>query len=695
VLLFGSCSGEPPRWIHLARDHRSALPPPGWGAAEGISVSTETEDGERVVWLEAPVANDAWQEAAADQWLAPAPLCRAATSQRGDRALLRSGDTTYATRMAKKNADTLDGLEPGDFRADLRSVAVRHAPASAPPTDVTLALGVEPGRDVDGVQRIELGAWTGEGLLVWSNVDEEVPCDVPTGSVLRFAVVAAALRNTDAGSNGTLRVLLDGELLWEQSAPLTGTELVHHEGPVPVGSSGRRGARLRFELGGPPAIAAFFAPIVAPAVARAIAAPDPRPDILLFLADTFRADNMRTYGGRHDLTPTLDALAAESVVFERAWSPAPWTLPSQAAMLTGQLPPQIVAQADTGSLPDEVLTIAELLASVGYRTAAVTDSGLVSRHTGFDQGFELFDERLRPLEETEHAVDALLDADDGRPLFLFVQTYRVHQPYHVSDATRERHGERLRIPPGDEKPERDPADAPRTREELVALVLQNVQNLQARYRGGVLDLDTWFARFHQKLVTRDFYSGGYLVFTSDHGEGFNEHGVTRHVGGLWEELIRIPLFIHGRNLAPRTVPHAAMLTDLAPTVAELVGLPVHAEWEGTSLLSLAEDRTLFSFERVDVGTGDMALIDGDRKLLTPATIDSLEAGNAGRAFDLAADPGELHDLFGTDRWPSDLVRRSIPEVRRVLEPRYDPAESTFGGDAAQALEVLGYVDGDE
>ena len=168
---------------------------------------------------------------------------------------------------------------------------------------------------------------------------------------------------------------------------------------------------------------------------------DKRPDVVLVLCDTFRADGLAAWGGAPGEAPHLNRLVEHSLRFLDVRAVAAWTLPSVASILTGLYPAQHGATDYDRGVAEGAETIAEVLARAGYRTAAVTDAGFLSRRYGQDQGFQWFEEIAIPewkLATTIANARALLAADDGRPLFLMVHTYRVHEPLRAGpDEDRE------------------------------------------------------------------------------------------------------------------------------------------------------------------------------------------------------------------------------------------------------------------
>ena len=166
-----------------------------------------------------------------------------------------------------------------------------------------------------------------------------------------------------------------------------------------------------------------------------------RPDIVLVSIDTLRADHLRSYGYARDTSPTIDALAARGALFLDARSPAPWTLPAHATMLTGLLPANHEVIEDGLGLADDTPRLASVLGAAGYRTGAFVTALFVSRTYGFDRGFERFEdfdirtmkENLTKETDAGDVVDAALawwsTVPAGEPVFLFLHFYDVHYDY--------------------------------------------------------------------------------------------------------------------------------------------------------------------------------------------------------------------------------------------------------------------------
>jgi arylsulfatase A-like enzyme len=579
-------------------------------------------------------------------------------------------------------------------------------PDGARPAELRLRAFVDRGEAENGAWRVSVGRWTGDGIPVWTGERVELVRDLPAASALRVATLARALApaGEPAGAEAIFRVRVDGELVLEARQPL-GAEPLCVQRVAPLPYRRRAGARITLEVDGAPSVAAFLDPRIGP---REIGGyrerpwGTDRPDLVVFLADTFRADNIAAYGSERDITPHLDALAQRSRVFRRAWSPSSWTLPSHASLFSGLHPHQHGATEQVSRAPLALEMLAERLAAAGYRTGAVTDGGYLAPGTGLAQGFEWFVAHPDTLEDTLASVEAFLDADDGRPLFLFVQTYRTHTPYVVSEETRRAFGERFDFA----------ADPEAVRKELFHLEDGEIgerwgpegpppgfpepEPLRAHhhlYLGTVIDLDRGFARFQDALAKRGLDATSHLVFTSDHGEAFGEHREVGHGNGVWEEHVRVPLLLSGPGIAPGVEERSASLVDLPRTLCALAGVPPSDAWGGRSLLVLPEDRPVFAFECNNHGeSSSTALIAGARKVIVPSSAGALEPGAIEHAYDLGADPAESRDLAAAEPWPAELLLRLAPAARVLFRPLVGSARAPITPERVRELERLGYIE---
>jgi len=444
----------------------------------------------------------------------------------------------------------------------------------------------------------------------------------------------------------------------------------------------------------PASEASVPAPAGAPAPAPLAAADGP--SLVLVTIDTLRADHVSAYGYARPTTPHLDALAAEGARFARAYAVSSTTLPSHATLFSSRYPDEHGVGKNGLTLPADVPLLAERLRAHGYETAAFVSSFVVERRFGLARGFDHYDDDFRGAEHTSdirrwegHTLDAPYDrraaetteralawlaARDGdRPYFLWVHYFDPHSPYDPPEPHR---GAFLET--------RDPA-SPRRVIDL--------------YDGDVHYADAWLGR----LVAGTAGDRPLTIVTSDHGEGLWDHGWLEHGVFLYEELVRVPWVVHwpGEIPAGHVVEGLAAHVDLVPTLAGLLGLPLVAEPRGRDLSDVLHgaaripaDRAVHLQRRhydpmrrghLRVAGEKHAVRVGDWKLiLSPA-----ELGY--ELFDLARDPGELHNRAGLH---PERVRDLHAQLDRWQEGQTVRRAEAEGpdADARARLRALGYVE---
>ena len=282
-----------------------------------------------------------------------------------------------------------------------------------------------------------------------------------------------------------------------------------------------------------------------------------------------------------------------------------------------------------------------------------------------------------------------LEHDDGRPVFLVVHTYRTHMPYRVGEVEDRAPWEELQAEVRGELGQ----GLLKARKELApetwhAVLARTSDRYRSLYLQGVAALDAGFGDFLEGLAPRGIGPRAYLFFTSDHGEALGENDDIFHAGDLWESKLRIPLLARGPRFTPGSVPLAVTLLDLAPTLAELAGVPADPRWSGSSLFALDRERPAFAF-RLQQAERQLAISQGKHKLLTRRT-EALAAGDYDQAFDLAADPREEHDLHGGAAWGPGLAREGAHELPRLLEPATGSVILQLTPEELLKLNGLGY-----
>jgi arylsulfatase A-like enzyme/4-amino-4-deoxy-L-arabinose transferase-like glycosyltransferase len=310
-----------------------------------------------------------------------------------------------------------------------------------------------------------------------------------------------------------------------------------------------------------------------------------RRSIVLVSIDTLRPDHLGCYGYARPTSPHLDALAAAGTLFEQAYAPSSWTLPSHTSMLSGLSPFRHGAVDASVRIPDHVPLVAELLRARGYDTLGAVGNPFVSEHFGFRRGFARWLERRKSGTDPDgYQAEVLAELRGLRaPFFAFLHYNSVHHPYAPPPAynrfapagSEGIRGARVgRLLHALEKGA--PKVTPAEREMMVGL-----------YDGEILAMDDRLGRTLGQL-SRAFGDELLVVVTADHGEEFLEHGSLMHSRTLYDELLHVPLLVRGAGLpAGKRVREMVSLMDVAPTLLDWAGVPAPPGLDGRSLLPLA------------------------------------------------------------------------------------------------------------
>lgn len=429
---------------------------------------------------------------------------------------------------------------------------------------------------------------------------------------------------------------------------------------------------------------------------------DTRPDIVLVVIDTLRADRLGAYGNERGLTPNLDRLARESAVFERGSAHAPWTLPSFATLFTSQPPPQHEAGgglrgnvADFRLLGEQAETLAETLGRAGYATGLVGNVAFLGPDFGLQQGFEQIDvvafQSNRELRDARATTDAALAwfRDTPAPRFLVVHYFDPHAVYAPPAEYRERFAA-----PED----RDGEFVFGTRQDLallrraeLRLDQATVRRAEQLYDGEVAFVDDQIGRLLEGFAdSQQAANERFLVLTSDHGEEFLDHGGFEHGHTLYQELLHVPLFIAGPGIAPRRIATPVGHIDVAPTICELAALSPPDSFRGRSLarpLRNGEDlqpRGILA-EGNMWGPARTSWRHGAWKLIRPST-----SSETAELYDLDNDPHERRNLAASNWERYDELEDDLSAVLLMLER--GPGETApLSADVLDSLEELGYL----
>jgi len=419
----------------------------------------------------------------------------------------------------------------------------------------------------------------------------------------------------------------------------------------------------------------IWVPLVATGCGRDGASASPQ-RVLLVTLDTTRADRLGCYGYDGASTPVLDSLAREGVLFEDVVAPSPLTLPSHTTLLTGTLPAlHGVRNNATYRLGLGLATLAERFREAGYRSAAVVGSLMLDSRFGLDRGFELYDDEMPPQrdaatlvaerpasEVTRRALDWIARQGDQR-WFLWVHYFDPHFEYASPEPFLSRFAQRP-------------------------------------YDGEIAYVDSELGRIVRELEAAGRLDGTLVAVTSDHGESLGEHGERSHGIFIYGATMRVPLILRWDGVLPRrrSVEGLVQLSDVAPTLLDLAGLPPLPRAQGGSLRRAIEAGTAGGrpaileswLPRLNYGWSELAgFQDGRWKYIRAPTPE---------LYDLVDDPAETDNR--ASREPG-LVEEYGSRLERGLAAASGETQGSGAAHAApldpsmeRVLRSLGYLGGD-
>jgi arylsulfatase A-like enzyme len=472
-----------------------------------------------------------------------------------------------------------------------------------------------------------------------------------------------------------------------------------------------------------------------------------RPNVLILLLDTARAQNFSGYGYERPTSPHIDAIATEGVLYEQAIAPGCWSLPSQVSLLSGMFPVKHAAHELHLTYTQPYLLLPEVLRAAGYRTLGISPNSWMSDEFGVTRGFDaylklwqyrhtmpaadfeaagltssltrtlqqfysrhVFPRRNRARHVNQHLRTLL--ATTPEPFFLYAIYWDMHLPYYP----RRRHATRW-LPPDVSRPQARRVN----RNHLhyfagkTPMADEDFAILRACYDGALATLDEEIGALVDYLRQRGMLDHTLVIITSDHGENLGEHGLMSHAYSLHDTLIRVPLIIrYPESFAPgQRVSHQVQLTDLFPTILDVLQIDapqVRQELQGVSLLAPEpegmEERLAYaemlaphpSMQTVNRRAGlpeDRPIPAYDRALRCLRTPESkiIWASDGQHAlYDLRHDPHETSNRFADNP-------KLATELLETLQAWQPPSGVTLSGatpDFSQAvrrrLRDLGYID---
>ncbi|MBZ0269580.1 sulfatase, partial [bacterium] len=373
--------------------------------------------------------------------------------------------------------------------------------------------------------------------------------------------------------------------------------------------------------------------------------------------------------------------------YESAYAQAPWTTPSVGSLLASRYPQSLGISQRRSAVPEEPVLLPESLRDAGYDTGAVVSNLFCSARWNFDQGFAFFDESAATGYEdvtsddvTDRAIE-FVDRERDTPFFLWVHYFDPHFLYRLHPEF---------VPPSDYEGLIND-ELPYQKLNLLeakGLTDADIDELRRRYDSEVAYTDREVGRFLDHLRARGRYEDALIVFTSDHGEAFLEHGILGHGRSLQQELVHVPLLMKIPGLAPGVVESTVQLVDVVPTVLARLGLPEPSTGiVGRSLLREADEvEPTPAFFSTLLGGDTRGVVTAGTKL-----IEHLPTGQR-QLHDLDADPAEARNLAAEEPETVEALTVLLDAwAEQVREGKERAVELDLTEAERERLEALGYV----
>jgi arylsulfatase A-like enzyme len=416
-------------------------------------------------------------------------------------------------------------------------------------------------------------------------------------------------------------------------------------------------------------------------------------NLILISLDTLRADRLSSYGYERDTSPAIDALAARGVRFQTVVAESSWTLPSHTSLFTGRSPTSHGVVHAKSAVPDEIPLLAEVLARAGYESYAHTAGGHVAARKGFDRGFIAYDDDKQDFRSVlAKSLQRIDERDPDRPLFLFIHTYDIHCPY---DPPRQYASQFATDTPGSRPENRvdthkncgnkgpDPYNERK-------LTQGNARYLSDLYDAGIRWADDALGEFVAALESRGMMDDTVVVLFSDHGEELLEHGQVGHERTLYIESLLVPLVIAAPGVDPAVVEMPVGLSDVMPTLLELLQIDAPDGMTGNSLVETLRGnpfagnaRPLYS--NLDRHLKLRSIVSGRHHLI-------VDEGETLRLFDWRADRREQTDLSRENADAARSLARELEAYHAGLPRPEAKARIEMSRKDEARLRQLGYVE---
>jgi len=421
----------------------------------------------------------------------------------------------------------------------------------------------------------------------------------------------------------------------------------------------------------------------------------PRPNIIIIIVDTLRADHVGCYGYSRETTPNIDRFSGDAAIFTDCFTPCPRTTQAMASIMTGRYPWNHGVRHLWDRLPARETTLAEILSKVGYETVGVIGTDVLLNK--LDDGFDLMINEQECLDArtlTDHAIAELKKL--GAPYFLWIHYYDVHMSYSPPEVIFDREYE------GRFKRQLGAETIPGTRGELIfknSMSPQDREHAIALYDSEIYFVDREVGRLIKFIEEKA--RDNIIIVTADHGEGLGEHDYYYDHGVLLNRpSIHVPLLIKGLGSASGRLSRAVGLVDIAPTLLQYLGLAEGKDnYDGKDLLStdispifseggtaLLEDAYETEKRRLKGIWGrPRSVVFGNKKLIFNPDPD----GGSYQLFDIDSDPEESVNLIDSPGIDIRELKEKLSLIARRDQEKTQ--EAVIGADERKRLQALGYL----
>ena len=433
-----------------------------------------------------------------------------------------------------------------------------------------------------------------------------------------------------------------------------------------------------------------------------------RPNLILISIDTLRSDHCSVYGYYRDTTPNLCKFAEQGVTFDLAYSPSDSTGPSHATMFTSLYPMTHQLVKNGAKLSPRHKTLAERLKAQGYHTAAVIGSFVLDSKFGFSQGFSLYDDDFeiekatltkykswggekvdkgfdqRADVTTQKAISVLKKYGNSKaPFFLFIHYFDPHLPYNPPKPFSS-----MFMQKGSQ--------------------LSDIEEQIRLYDGEVAYTDHELGSLFKALDQMKLEDNTLVVITSDHGEGLGQHDHMGHAINIYEETVRVPLIFRWPGHVPQghVLNGPVEVTDLVPTIFDLIGIKIDPLFQGRSLAStlcgesaIDTNRSIYLYRQDYKGSFKKLLF--DREIWLEGEKFGVRTGKwkyiegpkekTKELFDLENDPGELINRYKV--FPDKVTELQTKlDIWKSTYSRSTPVDKKISAEDLSRLKSLGYIE---